>query len=199
MSPPCQRPSVRTQCVGSPSVRTQCVESPMHALSMSLMSCEVGYDHNSVLRKLMLKEGTTLGHGQGVCGSPSHPALPIRMSAAGMSEDETAQPPRTSLWDQDRQVRGCPAHGAGAQGEGGRSSWDSVRPGTPSHAYPCWTLCVCVRGWMAHLTHFPDGRRDARGGEHVCSHTRSPPPPRGPCLSPSLCPPSGHSQQQMHK
>ena len=43
-----------------------------------------------------------------------HSVLPPRVNlfAVGMSEDEAAQAPGPSLWEQDQQVRGCVSHGA---------------------------------------------------------------------------------------
>lgn len=98
-----------------------------------------------------------------MCRGPSHSVLPLRVLAAGMSEDEAAHPPRTSLWEQNQQVRGCPTHGAGAQARaGGYPFCDSVRPGTPFPSYPCWTM-----EGVASATHFPEGHSDAGGGERL--------------------------------
>lgn len=112
------------------------------------------------MRKLRPKSSSPAGQKPGpgwepgglACRGPSLcPTHRVALFAAGMSEEEGAQAPRPSLWEQDQQVRGCASHGAGLGERWGDSpSWDSFRLGSPP--LPCckhltlstfWTI---VRG-----------------------------------------------------
>lgn len=87
------------------------------------------------------------------CKGPSLcPAPRVTLFAVGMSEDEAAQAPRPSLWEQDQQVRGCTSHGA----QHGRRGW-AVPPGTVSDWVPLpllrapYSEGILERGWGRHI------------------------------------------------
>lgn len=87
------------------------------------------------------------GLGGLTCRGPPHSVLLPRgtLFAAGMSEDEAAQAPRPSSWEQDQQVRGQAWHGARKGG------------GLPPLALSAfWTAEGA--DISAPLTHFPAGR-----------------------------------------
>lgn len=86
--------------------------------------------------------------------------------AAGMSEDEAAEAPRPSVWEQDQQVRGCPHHGAGAPGGVGRGP-----PGMLSDRAPPTSILASSTflkdtgpGWGGASHPFPRGAQRGPGG-----------------------------------
>lgn len=86
--------------------------------------------------------------------------------AAGMSEDEAAQAPRPSSWEQDQQVRGQAWHGAW---KGGGRSFPGGDPPPASR-----TERILDRGGGRHLCTsdpFSSGAREARAGERLSQHT----------------------------
>lgn len=202
-------------------VCTYCVQSLVHCLCSSGHS-EVGCYHDLLfrMRKLRSQEGTRLagvtepGAWEGAWwAGPLHsvPSPQVTLSAAGMSEDEAAEAPSPSVWEQDPQVRGCTSYGAGHGTGGGQVFLGQL--GTPPTS-------VFARS-TPHLGHFgpwglpslhllPASRRGTVSWAGSMSSSTpswliwpppdSPLPALGLCLHlPCLCPPSGHSYQQQQQ
>ena len=109
------------------------------------------------------------------------------MSAADMSEDEPVRPPRDSLWEQDRQVRGRPS-----QGQGHREGWGTVPPGTVSGQgpLPCPSLLDLAGEGCWHTLPTSQGGAVRPGAGSISAATPGSPSPTSGSLPGSVSVPT---------